>query len=47
MCLEVVGGFVSELLCSSSFDWGLLDRMPSASLSFIHFLLAGVGHERA
>jgi hypothetical protein len=36
---------VSGLLCSSSFDWGLLDEMPSASLSFIHFM-AGVGHER-
>ena len=25
------GWFVSELLCSSSFDWGLLDGMSSVS----------------
>jgi hypothetical protein len=31
--------FGSELLCSLSFDWGLLDRMSSVSLSFIRFML--------
>jgi hypothetical protein len=29
------------LLCSSSFDWGLLDRMSFLSLSFIRFIMAG------
>jgi hypothetical protein len=38
--------FVSELLCSSSFDWGLLDEMSSVSPSFIRFM-AGVGHKLA
>jgi hypothetical protein len=32
---------VSELLCSSSFDWGLLDGMSFVSLSFIRFMTGG------
>jgi hypothetical protein len=41
-----VGGCVSgELLCSSSFDWGLLDEMWYVSLSFMHFLAAAGGHK--
>jgi hypothetical protein len=37
---------VSELLCSSFFDWGLLDEMWYVSLSFIRFM-AGVGYKLA
>jgi hypothetical protein len=32
------------LLCSSYFDWGLLDGMSFISLSFIRFM-AGFRHE--
>jgi len=38
MCKEVVG-YVSELLCSSSLAWGLLDGILSlSSRSFICFV---------
>jgi hypothetical protein len=35
---------VSELLCSSFFDWGLLDGMSFDSLSFIRFMV-GLQHK--
>jgi hypothetical protein len=41
MC-EELGDSESELFCSSSFAWGLLDEMSFASLSFICFM-AGFG----
>ena len=31
------GWFVSELLCSSSFDWGLLDEMSSVSVFYTFY----------
>ena len=42
MC-EELGDSESELFCSSSFAWGLLDEISFVSLSFICFM-AGSGH---